>query len=224
MNAVAATVSTTAAAQTSFGQHAFWLASRATGIVAMVFLTFTVIVGLAQGGNLLGGFSTRFRERHGIKARDLTRIHEYASLAAIVLILSHGLLLLGDPWLSPTLTQIAVPFKLNYRPFYTGLGITAGWITVLLGLSYYMRDRIGQRRWKTIHRFTILGYALSIIHVLGAGTDSGAAWLRYPMLVSTCVVALLFSLRVTSSRNAKPAATASARPQQQQREATRQAA
>lgn len=199
----------TAAQQTSLGTHAFWLASRATGISAMVLLTFTVIVGLSQGGNLLGGFSPRFRERHGIKARDLTRIHEFCSLAAIVLILGHGLLLLGDPWLSPTLTQIAVPFTSSYRTFYTGLGITAGWITLLLGLSYYLRDRIGPNRWRAIHRFTIVGYALSIIHVLGAGTDAGLPWLKYPILGSAGIVGLLFFLRVSSGRGKSSAATAS---------------
>ena len=41
-----------------------------------------------------------------------------------------------------------MPFKLDYRSFYTGLGITAGWIAVLLGLSYYARNQIGIKRWK----------------------------------------------------------------------------
>jgi sulfoxide reductase heme-binding subunit YedZ len=198
--------SETAAQQVSFGTHAFWLASRATGITAMALLTFTVIVGLLQGGNLLSGFSPRFRQRHGIKARDLTRVHEFCSLGAIVLIAGHGLLLLGDPWLSPTLTQIAVPFKLGYRSFYTGMGITAGWIVGLLGLSYYLRDQIGPKRWRSIHRFTIVGYALSVVHVLGAGTDASQSWLLYPMLGSTVVVALLFALRVSSAREPVAAA------------------
>jgi sulfoxide reductase heme-binding subunit YedZ len=179
-----------AAADTSWVDHAFWLASRASGVVAIAMLSFTVIVGLTQGGKLPLGF----------KARDLTRIHEFCSLAAIVAIVAHGALLLADPWLAPTISQVVVPFQLDYRPFYTGLGITAGWIAVLLGLSYYIRDQIGVKRWKTLHRFTIVAYALSVVHVLGAGTDSGEAWLKLPLLASAGLVAVLFVMRMSSSR------------------------
>jgi sulfoxide reductase heme-binding subunit YedZ len=179
-----------AATNTDFGSHAFWLASRASGVVAVAMLTFTVIVGLTLGGRL----------PFGVKARDLTRVHEFCSLAAIVAIVAHGALLLGDPWLAPTVTQLVVPFQLDYRSFYTGIGITAGWIAVLLGLSYYVRDQIGLQRWKTMHRFTIVAYALSVGHVLGAGTDAGEAWLEWPLLGSAGIVAVLFVMRMSSAR------------------------
>lgn len=179
-----------AATDTDFGSHAFWLASRASGVVAVAMLTFTVIVGLSIGGRL----------PFGIKARDLTRIHEFCSLAAIVAIVAHGALLIGDPWLAPTVTQLVVPFQLEYETIYTGLGIVAGWITVLLGLSYYIRDQIGLKRWKTIHRFTIVGYAMSVVHVLGSGTDASEAWLMWPLLISTGVVAVLFAIRMRGAK------------------------
>ncbi|MGH2958100.1 MAG: ferric reductase-like transmembrane domain-containing protein [Solirubrobacterales bacterium] len=179
-----------AATDTDFGSHAFWLASRASGVVAIAMLTFTVLVGLSIGGRL----------PFGVKVRDLTRVHEFCSLAAIVAIVAHGALLIGDPWLAPTVTELAVPFQLDYETIYTGLGITAGWIAVLLGLSYYIRDQIGLKRWKTLHRFTIVAYALSVVHVLGAGTDSGEAWLKWPLLASAGAVGVLFVMRMRSGR------------------------
>jgi sulfoxide reductase heme-binding subunit YedZ len=172
---------------TDWGSHAFWLASRASGVVAIAMLSFTVMVGLTQGGRLPLGF----------KARDLTRVHEFCSLAAIVAILAHGALLLGDPWLAPTITQLLVPFQLDYRTFYTGVGITGAWIAVLLGLSYYVREHIGVKRWKTLHRFTIVAYAMSVVHVLGAGTDSGEVWLKAPLLASAGIVVVLFVIRIS---------------------------
>lgn len=177
-----------AATSTDLGSHVFWLASRAAGVVAVAMLSFTVIVGLMQGGRLPLGF----------KARDLNRVHEFCSLAAIIAIVAHGALLLADPWLHPTLGQILVPFKLDYRSFYTGLGIIGAWVAVILGLSYYARQHIGIKRWKTLHRFTILAYALSVVHVLGAGTDAQETWLKAPLLASAGIVAVLFVLRVTS--------------------------
>lgn len=179
-----------AASGTSWGNHAFWLASRASGVVAIAMLSFTVIVGLTIGGKLPLGFKTR----------DLTRIHEFCSIAAIVAIAAHGVLLLADPWLAPTITQLVVPFKLDYRSFYTGLGITAAWIAVLLGLSYYIREQIGVKRWKTLHRFTIVAYSLSVVHVLGAGTDAGETWLKAPLLASAGIVLVLFVIRISGTR------------------------
>lgn len=190
-----------ATSSTDIGAHVFWLGSRAAGVVAITMLSFTVMVGLVQGGRL----------PLGVKARDLTRIHEFVSLAALVAIAAHGLMLLGDPWLKPALGDLLVPFKLDYRTFYTGLGITGAWIATILGLSYYVRDKIGIRRWKSIHRFTMVAWLLSFIHVLGAGTDSGAAWLKVPVLASGGVIAVLFALRVSSARSvSRP--TPAARP------------
>lgn len=178
----------TTASSTDLGTHFFWIASRAAGVVAVAMLSFTVIVGLIQGGRLPFGF----------KARDLNRVHEFCSLAAIVAIAVHGALLIFDPWLQPTVSQLLVPFQLDYRSFYTGLGIIGGWVAVILGLSYYVRQHIGIKRWKTLHRFTMVAYVLSVVHVLGAGTDASEVWLKGPLLASAGVVAVLFVIRVLS--------------------------
>ena len=184
---------------TDVGQHVFWIASRASGVVAIVMLTFTVIVGLMAGGRLFPG----------VKTRDLTRLHEFSSLASIFAIAAHGLLLLGDGYLNPSLADILVPFQIDYRPVYTGLGIVAGWVTLVLGLSYYVRNRVGAARWKKLHRFIIVAFALSVAHVLGAGTDATSAWLKYPLLAGTALVVILFLARVSAS----PGTAAPRRPQ-----------
>ncbi len=191
-----------AATSTNVPEHVFWLASRAAGVVAVAMMTLSVILGLIQGGRL----------PLGIKARDLTRIHEFASLATIVAILAHGALLLADPWLKPTFGQILVPFTLDFKSFYTGLGIVGAWVAVILGLSYYARDHIGIKRWKTLHRFTIVAYALSVVHVFGAGTDAQATWLKAPLLASVGVVTALFVLRVSSTRKLSRPAPRPAQP------------
>lgn len=200
-------IAAAAASSTDVGSHLFWLASRAAGVVAVAMLSFTVIVGLMQGGRIPLGF----------KARDLNRIHEFCSLAAIIAIITHGVLLLADPWLQPTLSQILFPFKLDYRSFYTGLGIVGAWIAVILGLSYYVRQHIGIKRWKTIHRFTIVAYALSVVHVLGAGTDAQETWLKAPLLTSAAVVVVLLVARFSRP---SPGAAAT-RPSSSHRPTTR---
>ena len=61
-----------------------------------------------------------------------------------------------------------------YKSLFTGLGIIGGWLAALLGLSFYLRKRIGPALWRKAHRATIVVYVLGVIHTLGAGTDAGA--------------------------------------------------
>ena len=44
---------------------------------------------------------------------------------------------------------------------------------VILGLSYYVRGRIGPARWRKLHRFTALAWVLGVVHALGAGHRRG---------------------------------------------------
>ena len=124
---------------TSISQHGWWLAGRASGVVALALVTLSVGIGLTM--------SARLMRRPGL-ARRLTAVHEQAALAGLVAIAVHGLTLLGDPWLHPGLSGITVPFAAAYRPFWTGLGIIGGWLAAVLGLSFYVRRWIGPRLWR----------------------------------------------------------------------------
>ena len=64
---------------------------------------------------------------------------------------------------------------MDHEPLFTGLGIIAGYLAALLGLSFYVRRRIGAKRWRTLHRCTVLVYVLGVVHTLGAGTDAVGA-------------------------------------------------
>src|SRR5262249_30639408 len=97
--------------------------------------------------------STKLLKRRG---PDLIAAHEVISLATIVAIVVHGVALLGDSYLKPSLTDITIPFASSYKSGWTSIGIVAGWGLVLLGLSYYARRHIGAKRWSKLHRFTAL--------------------------------------------------------------------
>jgi methionine sulfoxide reductase heme-binding subunit len=88
----------------------------------------------------------------------------------------HAVALLGDSYLSPSLADITIPSVSGYQRGWTTLGIVAGWAMLILGLSYYARNRIRQRSWRTLHRFTALAWIAGLAHSLGEGTDAGEAW------------------------------------------------
>ena len=104
------------------------------------------------------------------------------------------------------LAGISVPFALSYRPLFTGLGVIAGYLAAILGLSFYARRRIGAKRWRNLHRATPVVYVLALIHTLGAGTDAGAPWLRAIVLAPAIPAAVLLVARLTRKRRRAPAA------------------
>jgi methionine sulfoxide reductase heme-binding subunit len=167
--------------------YGWWLASRASGLVALALITLSVGVGLAMAG--------RAFQTPGL-ARRLMALHEHAALAGLVAIAVHGITLLGDAWLHPGPVGIAVPFAMDYKPAFTGLGIVGGYLAAALGLSFYARRRIGPKLWRRLHKATLLVYVLSVVHTLGAGTDAGEAWLRWAMAVTGAPILYLLVVRM----------------------------
>ena len=155
-------------------EHFFWITSRAAGTAALLLSSLAVCAGLLVGGKLVRG------------RPDLRQLHEALSLASLTALVVHAVALLGDSYLSPSLADIAIPFVSGYQRGWTTLGIVAGWAMLVLGLSYYARTRIGQRRWRTLHRFTALAWLAGLAHSLGEGTDAGQAW----FVAATAIVVL----------------------------------
>jgi sulfoxide reductase heme-binding subunit YedZ len=145
--------------------HVFWITSRAAGVVALLASSLAVSLGLMMGGRFGKG-----------RKPDLRVAHEALSLATIAALVVHALALLGDAYMSPSLADISIPFVSGYQRLWTTTGIVAGWMLVVLGLSYYVRGRIGPARWRSLHRFTALAWVLGVIHSVGEGTDASAAW------------------------------------------------
>jgi sulfoxide reductase heme-binding subunit YedZ len=170
--------------------HEWWLASRAAGVVAMVLVSVSVGLGLANAARLL---PPRGR-------RTLLAVHEQTALAALVTIAAHGLLLLPDRWLHPGVAGIALPFAIAYRPPAVALGVVAGYLAALLGLSFYARRRIGPRLWRRLHMGTLGVYVLAVVHTLTAGTDAGTRWLLGLLAATAAPIAALLAWRVTARR------------------------
>jgi sulfoxide reductase heme-binding subunit YedZ len=166
------------------GEHLFWITSRAAGGAALILASAAVAVGLMMGS-----------KRQGSNKRDLRAIHEALSLTTLAMVVLHGVSLLGDSYLNPGPAGIAIPFVGFYRPLWTGLGIIAGYGLAVLGLTYYMRDRIGAARWRKLHRLTAVFWLLAIVHTIGAGSDAAQLWFLIASGVIVVPAAVLLLLR-----------------------------
>jgi sulfoxide reductase heme-binding subunit YedZ len=171
--------------------YPWWLASRSAGIVAFGLIAASVTLGLYMASGIY--------RRPGMK-RDLVKVHQQLALAGLSMIGLHGVLLLGDKWLNPGIGGIAIPFTIAYRPLWVGLGITAGYLAALLGPTYFVRRRIGTRRWRLFHRATIVVYALAVAHSLGSGTDGTSLWFTTVVIASMVPIGVLLALRYRPSR------------------------
>jgi sulfoxide reductase heme-binding subunit YedZ len=185
--------------------YVWWLVSRASGVVSLLLVSASVTIGLLMASKIV-------RKRGA--GPVLVRAHEQTALAGLIAIAVHGVTLLGDRWLNPGLGGLVVPFTMSYRPAFTGLGIVAGYLAALLGLSFYARRRIGAKLWRKLHRATVLVWVLGVVHTLGAGTDAGSPWLQAIMVATGVPIVVLFAIRTIRSgkRRPRPAARAAARP------------
>ena len=145
--------------------HLFWITSRAAGGAALLLASASVAVGLMMSS-----------KRQSANKRDLRAIHEALSLTTLAMVALHGALAARRLLSEPRPGGIAIPFVGSYRPLWTGLGIVAGYGLAALGLTYYLRDRIGAARWRRLHRLTALFWLVAIVHTIGAGTDAAELW------------------------------------------------
>ncbi len=167
--------------------YLWWLVSRASGIVALCLISLSVILGLAMAAKVLS--------RPGLK-RGAMKLHEHVALTGLLAIGGHGLSLLGDHWLKPGWGGITIPFAMSYKPQFTGVGIIAGYLALLLGPSFYLRRRIGARRWRRLHSLIALAWLASAIHALGAGSDAHKLWLQAIVVAPVIPIVYLLVLRL----------------------------
>ncbi len=167
-----------------------WVTTRAAGTAALVTSTGSVLLGLALAGRMPTG-----RGRLG----DVRVLHQTLGIATLVALAVHLLTLLLDPWLNASPTDLVVPFNMDYRPLWTGIGVLAAYGFLVFGLSGYLRRRLG-KRWHLIHRFTGLAWVMAVAHTLGAGSDAGQTW--YLAVVALCVLPVvgLASVRIAQAR------------------------
>jgi methionine sulfoxide reductase heme-binding subunit len=171
------------------GTQVFWVTSRAAGIVALILASASVCVGLTIGGRLLRA-----------RGPGLRATHEALSVAALAALGLHAVALLGDSYFHPSVADLTIPFVRDYREPYMALGIIAGWGMLILGLSYYARERIGTARWRVLHRFTALAWLLGLVHSLGEGTDAGRVWFLATVAVAAGPPLVLLAVRIARPR------------------------
>ncbi|HWP63182.1 MAG TPA: ferric reductase-like transmembrane domain-containing protein [Candidatus Binatia bacterium] len=144
-----------------------WTMARAAGLLAYLLTTASVAFGLVL----------HHRWRSASWPRFVTNeVHRTVSLLALLAVAGHGLALLLDPYLAPTLSELLVPLTISYRPLWVAVGIIGAYLLLGLWLSQYLRSWLGYRAWARLHLLTYAAWVLALVHGLGAGSDTGTPW------------------------------------------------
>ena len=172
-----------------------WIVARATGFVAFGLIGCSMIVGLL----------VRTRGKLGsVKDSGMVDLHRHLSLLALVAVAVHGTALLLDTTIDITPLALVVPGLVPYRPIWTGLGVVAAELALLIHLSFRLRMRIGHRIWRRLHWLTYAVFTLGAVHGITSGTDSGSTWAIALYGGAVGAVAGLTGWRAANFRRTRP--------------------
>ena len=153
----------------SVEQNYFWYLARGTAITGYLLLWLNMMMGIGMSSKLSNTWPGRLIS---------SELHQFTSLLGILFSVVHGLLLLGDQYLSYSILQVFIPFSSTiYRPFWVGLGQISVYLWGTLILSFYIRKKIGKKIWRVFHLSGYLTFVFVLLHGIFAGTDAGTPWM-----------------------------------------------
>jgi sulfoxide reductase heme-binding subunit YedZ len=153
-----------------------WYLIRGFGMVAIIALSLTTVLGIAS-----------MRAAPGAAAADrrvlLQLIHRSLSLLGLVVLGLHIGLSAVDRYVATSLTGALIPFTAGYRPFAIGLGTIAMYAFIAaavsgLGRAKFAGSRAGLLAWRSVHWMAYGGWVLAMGHSIFAGSDGNTAWAR----------------------------------------------
>jgi predicted ferric reductase len=169
--------------------EAMWAFGRISGIVALVLLTGSVVLGI---------WTRSGRPLPGLPRFSIQLIHRnIALLASIFLVLHVGSLML-DSYAKLSVADVVVPFLGAYKPFWQGLGTVAFDLLLAIVITSLFRKRLGVRLFKAIHWLTYAMWPIALVHSIGNGTNGTSGWFLAIATVCTVAVAGVLIWRVSS--------------------------
>ena len=173
------------------GSTALWYLTRATGLVSLLLLSATVILGTVAS---LGWTTDRW-------PRFLSQsVHRNLSLLCITLIGVHVITTVGDGYVPIGFADAVLPFRSPYRPVWVGLGAVAFDLLLAVGVTSALRRRIGVGAWRGVHWLAYACWPIAVLHGLGSGSDARLPGATLVFLLCVTSVAAAVTWRLAAGR------------------------
>ena len=172
-----------------------WYSARATGTVALVLLTFTVVLGTLVatrvGGNAIGRF-------------EINEIHRSVSAITLIFVAIHVGVTVIDSYVPIGVLAALIPGTSPYRRWPVALGTVTIALMLAIWLSSLAKERIRHSTWRFIHWMSWAAFVTAVVHGFLAGTDSHRAWslIVTGACVAVTVIALIWRVALRPDRAA----------------------
>ena len=172
------------------GSHLWWYTARASGIVAWVLVTASVIFGLALASRLV----------RRPKPAWVLDVHRFLGGASLVFVAVHLLALSLDQYVGFGVDDLFVPMASIWKPGAVAWGIVALYLLVAVEVTSLMMRRLPRELWRAVHMTSFAVFGGVTVHALLAGTDANDVTVQWLALGSTALVVFLALFRVLADR------------------------
>jgi DMSO/TMAO reductase YedYZ heme-binding membrane subunit len=178
---------------------ALWYATRASGLMALILLTLTMVLGLVT--------TTRARARNwpGFAQQEL---HRRVSIIAVVFLGIHVVTSVLDTYVNVGWAAIVVPGASRYATFWVGVGAVSLDLLLAVFVSSLLRTRMNPGAWRALHWLAYLSWPIALAHTFGMGTDSREGWVIALGVACVLAVALALAYRLHTTARQTAARTA----------------
>lgn len=160
-----------------------WYLTRSTGAVALLLLSASVALGVADVRRLSSERWPRF---------VIDALHRNVALLSICFLCVHILTAWLDSFTSIPLIDAVVPFIGSYRPFWLGLGAVSFDLLLAVTATSLLRQRLGYGTWRAVHWLSYASWPIALVHGLATGSDAKGTWML--AIDAICLLAVLAAI------------------------------
>ena len=176
---------------------AFWYASRATGIVALLLLTAVLVLGILV---------SRQGRLPGLPRFAVTDIHRNLSLLSVAFIVIHVLTAVLDTYVHIPLISAVVPFASGYERLWLGLGTVSLDIMLAMIVTSLLRGRMNRLVWRAVHLLAYASWPVAFAHSIGSSNDLRQGWMLDMAIGCAVIVAAAVIWRLAHAARQIPRA------------------
>lgn len=166
---------------------ALWYMTRGTGVVALLLLTASLVLGTLSSARWKSNRMPRF---------VVGGLHRNLTLLAMVFVVAHVVTTVADKFAPIHLRDGVLPFLSPYRPVWLGLGTVAFDLLLALVVTSIVRARLGLRLWRAVHWLAYASWPVALLHALGTGSDARHGWMALLGFTSGTAVGVAVLVRI----------------------------
>jgi len=173
--------------------EALWYLTRGTGLVSLLLLTGSVVLGIVGVQRWASPRWPRF---------VTGALHRNLSLLAVAFLAVHIVTAVTDSYVTIRWINVFVPLTGTYRPFWLGLGALAGDLLLALIVTSLLRRHLGYCVWKAVHWAAYACWPVALVHAIGTGTDVHQRWGLFTILGCAALFTAAVWWRLSEARPA----------------------